>query len=241
MIKVLRAFLFALIIISAVYSQPKLTLTLTCGYVQPFPHLSGDVADSTDRKSTYLAKNGYNGGLSGKYAFGKKGNFRITGSVSYNNFTGEGAYIHTNNVDFHSHMTILSAGLGIEYAFLPKGKTNPFAGIEFTGNFISGEKEETSTAILDHDEGTVMLSLNSAVRYGLSAGGGVDLMLSKNFGAVFGFKYHFSNMAGKDYIAETNIGEYNLNDKENENSKAKNISYMQFYAGLTVYFGIPKK
>jgi opacity protein-like surface antigen len=238
--------IFAFLVLSAnTYSQPKFTINVFGGYNLPLPDLKGDVTDSVDREGTYVTKNGFNAGFIGKYTVDKRGMFKITLGGSYNSFSGEGDYVHTNNVHIHKKINILTIGLGAEYAFLPKGKVNPFLGLDLTGNFFSGEDEETVTAITDHDEGSETLKLKSASRFGIGVGGGVDFAFSKNVGALAGFKYHLANLIGKEHSETTAAGEYNLNDAEHthdsETISSRNISFLQFYAGMSFYFGHPKK
>ena len=193
---------------------------------------------------SYFVKTGFNLGLTGKYAVDKKGRIRITFGGSYNKFTGEESYSHTNDIDFHTNMSILSANLGAEYSFTPREKTAPFVGLDLTGNFFSGKTEETVTAAstTDHDNfGTTTSTLKSASRFGLAIGGGVDVAFNKSIGAIFGAKYHFANLVGREYLTTSAAGEYNLNDKENGSVKAKNIMYFQIYLGLTFHFGQQKK
>lgn len=244
-------FIFALIFTAGLHSQPKLTINLTGGYNLPLPHLKGDVASETDRDETYLTKNGFNIGLAGKYAVDKKGMFRITLGGSYNSFKGEGSYFHTNNIEIHQKINIITAGIGAEYAFMPKGKANPFIGLDVNGNFFSGETETIVTApesgtMLDHDHpGTTTAKLKSASRFGIALGGGIDLAFSKNVGAMIGFKYNLANLIGKAYDSVSAAGEYNLNDKEHnsgtETIANRNISFLQIYAGVSFYLMQPKK
>lgn len=240
--------LFALVLTISIHSQPKLTINLTGGYNVPLPDFKGDVTDSADRVNTYTIKNGFNFGLAGKYAFDKRGMFRITFGGSYNMFKGEGDYVHINNVHIHNKINAITVGLGAEYAFMPKGKTNPFIGLDLNGNFFSGEYEEevTSASTTDHNDiGTTTTKLKSASRFGVSVGGGVDFAFSKNIGAVIGVKYHLANLVGKAYDSVAAVGEYNLNDKEftlnNKTYSSKNISFIQLYAGVSFYFLQPKK
>lgn len=249
--KYLAAFaLIALIFTINNYSQPRLTISLTGGYNLPLPQLKGDITSETDRDNTYLTKNGFNAGLVGKYALDKKGMIRITLGASYNSFKGEGSYVHTNNIEIHQKIYIITAGVGAEYAFMPKGKANPFIGLDVNGNFFSGEIEEIVTAnssgTVDHNHtGTTTTKLRSASRFGVALGGGVDFAFSKNVGAVIGFKYNMANLIGKAYDSVAAIGEYNLNDKEHtqgtETMKNRNIGFLQIYAGVSFYLMQPKK
>ena len=244
-----KAFAVLLFLIIAslggIYAQPKFVIAVTGGYDLPLPQLKGtiDSANSSLGES-YFVKTGFNLGLTGKYAVDKKGRIRITFGGSYNKFTGEESYSHTNDIDFHTNMSILSANLGAEYSFTPREKTAPFVGLDLTGNFFSGKTEETVTAAstTDHDNfGTTTSTLKSASRFGLAIGGGVDVAFNKSIGAIFGAKYHFANLVGREYLTTSAAGEYNLNDKENASIKAKNIMYFQIYLGLTFHFGQQKK
>ncbi|MBZ0204014.1 MAG: outer membrane beta-barrel protein [Ignavibacteria bacterium] len=228
------------------YSQPKLTINVTGGYSLPLPQLKGDITDSTAREggNSYFMKTGFNLGLTGKYAVDKKGRIRITLGGAFNKFSVNESYVHTNNVEVHSSISIISGSLGAEYSFTPKEKTRPYLGLELTGNFFSGKTEEIVTAatVTEHgDLGTTTSTLKSASRFGISAGGGVDVDISKKIGAVFGFKYHLANLIGKDYISSSAAGEYNLNDKENGTVKARNISFIQIFLGFSFSLGHPKK
>lgn len=234
-----------LTIAGSLYSQPRFVIAVTGGYNLPLPQLKGTI-DSVNSESgeSYFVKTGFNLGLAGKYAVDKKGKIRLTFGGSYNKFTGNETYSHTNTVDFHTSMSIISANLGAEYSFTPREKTAPFIGLDLTGNFFSGKTEETVTAAStsDHNDiGTTTYTLKSASRFGLAIGGGVDVQFNKSIGAVFGAKYHFANLIGKEYLASSSAGEYNLNDKENGSIKAKNIMYFQIYLGITFYFNQQKK
>ncbi|MBE2225701.1 MAG: outer membrane beta-barrel protein [Ignavibacteria bacterium] len=244
--KVLFTLLAAILTLTgSIAAQPRLVIAVTGGYNLPLPPLKGTI-DSVNSElgESYFVKTGYNLGLSGKYALDKKGRVRVTFGGSYNKFSGEETYSHTNDVRLHTTMGIISANLGAEYSFTPREKTAPFVGLDLTGNFFSGKSEETVTipTTADHnDPGTTTTNLKSASRFGLAVGGGVDVAFNKSIGAVFGAKYHFANLIGKEYIATSSAGEYNLNDKENGSLKAKNIMYFQLYLGVTFYFNQQKK
>ena len=240
--KLLTAVLFICFLSPAVFTQPKITLNITGGYGLPLPDLKGNITDSADRENTYLMKTGFNAGITGKYAFDKKGKIRLTFGGSYNKFSVDDTYEHTNSVSIHSNINIITVNIGGEYAFSPKEKTNPFIGLDLTGNFFSGNYEEdTDTLITDHSLGTETATMKSASRFGIAVGGGFDVSLNKSFGAVFGFKYNFANLIGKEFSSTSAVGEYNLNDKEDGVNSAKNISYFQIYAGVSFYLAHPKK
>jgi outer membrane protein W len=240
-------FLIVVVLCGVTLAQPRLTINVTGGYNAPMPDLKGDVASETDRDNTYLTKSGFNFGLQGKYALDKKGMFRLTVGGSYNMFKGEGDYVHTNNIHIHNKINVVTAGIGAEYAFMPKGKANPFLGLDVNGNFFSGENETvvTAPATVDHDDvGTTVTKLKSASRFGVAIGGGVDFAFSKNIGALIGVKYNLANLIGKSHDSLSAVGEYNLNDKEHthgtETIPNRSISFIQLYAGVSFYLMQPK-
>lgn len=219
---------------SVTFSQPQVTVHVTGGYNVPLPDLKGEFP--TDSNS-YFMSNGFNAGADVKYYLGKKRNVGITLSLSYNGFSS-GDITITDSLfggTGKNKINIFVAGLGVEYAFLPKGKANPFIGAEFTGNFFSGNAKFTPTSGTE-----TSADLKSASRFGVQFNGGVDIAFSKNIGGVVGVRYNLANLIGKDSITSTSTTEFNLNDKETATIKAKNISYIQLYAGLSFYFNRPK-
>lgn len=228
---------------NSTFSQPQIKLHLTGGYNLPLPDLKGEQTFTTIEKDTYGMKSGFNGGLDFKYFLGKKRNVGVTLGLNYNMFS--------NNVDSTLNSTAYTqknklnsfqVALGIEYNFMPKGKTQPFLGLGLTGNFISG-KSTIEPALTGYSETTI----KSASRFGIRVGGGLDFMLSKSVGAVLGFNYNLANLVGKDADTSFTTGqtEFNLNDKEftvgGVTTKARNISYINVYAGVSFYFNQPKK
>lgn len=242
----LKLIIVSFLLFSAgIAAQPKFTLGVTGGYNLPLPQLKGTI-DSANSESneSYWVKTGYNIGVTGKYSIDKKRKIRLTFGGSFNKFTGQETYTHTNDVEFHTNMSIVTANIGAEYSFSPKEKTAPFIGLDLTGNFFSGKTEVTVTqsSTADHDTfGTTTTTLASGNRFGIALGGGVDVAFNKNIGALFGFKYHFANLINKQYNESAAAGEYYLNDKENGTIKAKNIMYFQIYLGLSFHFGTTVK
>jgi opacity protein-like surface antigen len=225
------------------FSQPQLKLHVTGGYNLPLPDFKGEQTFTTIEKDTYGMKQGFNVGADVKYYLGKKRNVGITLGLNYNMFS--------NNVDTTLNSTaytqknkinIFQAAIGIEYNFMPKGKTQPFLGLGLTGNFFSG-----SSKVEPALTGSTETTLKSASRFGLRVGGGIDFMLSKSVGAVIGFNYNMANLVGKDSDTSFVAGqtEFPLNDKEftvgTVTTKSRNISYLQAYAGVSFYFNQPKK
>lgn len=238
---VILAVLFA---VNSVSAQPRLVIHVTGGYSLPLPDFKGDILDSADRVNTYGMKQGFNFGADGKYYVDKKRSIGITLSLAYSLFNNsEDITFGTTTYTYKPKINVFTAGLGVEYAFLPsaKYKVNPFIGVEFTGNFFSGKFEYEPA-----DTNYPAVDLKSEARFGLGIGAGLDIKLSKNIGVVIGGKYHLANLIGKDYDSTgITTTEVPLNDKEHTiggvTIEAKNISWVQFYAGISFYLMQPKK
>jgi outer membrane protein W len=223
---------------NTLFSQPQFTIHLKGGYNLPLPDLKGDINDSADRINTFAINQGFGVGADAKYYLGKKRNVGITLDLMYNMFSTSEDTVNGFASNYKNKLNSFTAGLGIEYAFMPKGKANPFIGAEFTGNFYSGNVEYTVAGT------TQTADLNSASRFGLGIGAGVDINLSKSIGIVIGTKYHLANLIGKEFDTTFTTGKYSLNDKEytvgTTTIKAKSISYLQLYAGVSFYLNRPK-
>jgi hypothetical protein len=244
----LIGFLFVTLSLQA-YSQPKFVLNLYGGVSLPLPQLQGEVATvpiATTFEKDYGMRLGFNFGADGKYAFDKKGNIRGVLSLGYNIFMNPGEYKSTiSTYKYNPQIGIFTASLGIEYAFLPKEKYNPFLGVDITANFFNGS--------FDYDPlfpGIPNISLKSESRFGIQFNGGAEFKISKSFGIVAGAKLNLANLIGKDAdtssLSTTTISsERSLNDKEytyrGTTVSAKNIFYFQVYAGVSFFFGEPKK
>lgn len=223
------------------FSQPQLKVHVTGGYNLPLPDLKGEQTFTTIEKDTYGMKTGFNAGADVKYYLGKKRNVGITLGLNYNMFS--------NNVDSSvagttynqkNKINIFQAALGVEYNFMPKGKTQPFLGVAFTGNFFSGSSKTEPLPT-----GGADITLKSASRFGVKVGGGLDFKLSKSVGAVVGFDYNIANLIGKDSATSTVTNEVTLQDKEYTSGtttmKSRSISYINIYAGVSFFFNEPKK
>lgn len=248
---------FALSAVS--YSQPKVTLHLTGGYGVPLGDFKVEVPTSTTERLDaddfpYYTKQLINFGADGKLAFGKKGNARVTFGVTYNMFSNNTTgtlRTDTNGtlgqVGFKPKVNVISIALGGEWAFMPKGKVNPYIGVGVAANFFGG-KFEFGQEVFTKGAMRTELNMKSETRIGLIFDGGIDFMLSKQVGAVVGVKYHMINLAGKGADDETEVAadEVDLGDKEHvrddgTTSPNKNLSSINGYVGVSFYFGAPKK
>lgn len=228
--------------VSGTYAQNQVTVHVTGGYDLPTGELKGTYPDdSATTPSKYFMKSGFNAGADVSYYLGKKRNVGITLSVGYHGFSsGDITFPTGGTTIITDKINIIAAGLGIQYAFMPKGKANPFIGVEFTGNFFSGKTTVTPST------GTATEStLKSASRFGVQGNLGVDIKASKNIGFVIGLRYNMANLIGKDSASSTTLTEYTLMDKGftvgSVTSDNRNISYLSLYGGVSFYFGQPKK
>ena len=222
------------------YPVPKFSFHVHGGYTLPLPDLKGTFPDditSGKNPTPYFVKSGFNFGADGKYFVDKKSTFGIMLSLTYTMLssgdigtTSPDTLIGTGTWKFK--MNVFSIGVGAEYDFAPKRPANPFVNAQFTTNIFSGETEFTPTS-----GGTAISSdMSSAVRFGAMFAAGVDVKLSKKIGVIIGGRYAFLNLFGKDTTANTSTT-YGLNDKETTTMKAKKITYLQFFAGISFYLG----
>ncbi len=231
------------------YSQPKLIIHAYGGLSLPLPDLKGVVPPAPVANTLltdYGMRIGVNFGVDGKYAFDKNGNIRAVVGLGYNLFMNPAEYASiTGSYKYKPMIGILTASLGAEYAFLPKGKTNPFVGVDFTANFFNGSFEYDPQFT-----GIPNVTLKPATRFGIQFNAGVDIQLGKSIGIVVGGKYNLANLIGKDsdtskFSAASIPTERPLNDKEYTYGgltySSKNISYLQYYVGISFYLMQPKK
>src|SRR5512138_3683495 len=143
-------FTIAFILITAnTFAQPKFTIHVTGGYGVPLGDFKTDVPATTRADADwfpYYTKQLINFGVDGKLALGKKGSFRVSLGAGYNMFsnsTDAMFYADSNKTTlvtatFKPKVNIISIYLGGEWAFMPKGKVNPFVGAGFAANFFGG-------------------------------------------------------------------------------------------------------
>jgi opacity protein-like surface antigen len=228
---------------SQTYPVPKFNIHFHGGYTMGLPDLKGDFpADLKSGKNPtpFFTKAGFNFGADAKYYVDKKSTLGIMLSLTYTMLTSgdigvsDSAY---GTGTFRANMNLFTIGVGAEYDFAPKRPANPFVNAQFTTNIIGGKTkfDQTSGSVASYSS-----DMTSAVRFGAQFGAGVDVKLSKTVGVVIGGRYAFANLFGKDSTSNTSTS-YGLNDKETTTMKARKIAYLQFYAGMSFYFGLPKK
>jgi opacity protein-like surface antigen len=247
----------------ATFTQPKVTLHLTGGYGVPLGDFKTEVPPTSplteDNRADadyfpYYTKQLINFGLDGKLAIGKKGNFRVVFGGAYNMFsnsTDAVFRIDSNNTlavtEFKPKVNVFSIFLGGEWAFMPKGKVNPFIGAGFAANFFGGKFEFGREVRVKGAQRTGPMDMKSETRIGIIFDGGIDFMLSKQVGAVVGLKYHMINPLGKGADDPSEVGENEIDLGDQEHTEDGNtfpnrtISSINGYAGVSFYFGAPKK
>jgi hypothetical protein len=236
--------LILLLIPSIIYSQPEITFGINSGYLIPLQELNGDMNDSSDRVNTYEMKSGLSFGAEGKYFLGKNRNLGLILSLDYCLFSNSEPYVSAYGNNVKRTLSTFNIGTGAEYDFIPGGRINPFIGISANYHIFNGDFEFT------YEGYTLKSELETAKRYGVSAGFGVNFEIKKSIGLVIGGKYHMANLFGKDYDTTLHpANTYRLDDNEHiyistlttTTIEAKNISYLQFTLGVTISFNQPTK
>ncbi len=220
------------------YPVPKMSLHIYGGYAYTLPDLHGDFPadiDALKDPTPYFVNSGFNFGVDGKYFVDKKSTFGIMLSFMYTGLSSGNLTFNNDPIlgtgTFKTDLNIFTIGLGAEYDFAPKRPANPFVNAQFTTNIFSGTTTLTSTDSAANFTG----DLQSAVRFGAQFGAGVDVKLSKKIGVIIGGRYCYQNLFNKNAITNSS-GAYGLNDAAGT-QKAKKIAYLQFYAGISFYFG----
>lgn len=231
------------------YPVHKFSFHVHGGYTLTLPDLKGDFpADLKSGKNPtpYFVKNGFNFGADGKYYVDKKRTFGIMLSLTYTMLSSGDIGVTALDTNtqlgigtgtWRANMNIFTIGVGAEYDFAPKRPANPFVNVQFTTNIIGGKTK------FDASGGSVASyskDMTSAVRFGAMFGAGVDVKLSRSVGVLIGGRYAFANLFGKDSTAGTSTT-YGLNDKETTTMKSRKMAYLQFYAGMSFYFGMKPK
>src|SRR4030095_14154106 len=188
----LLLFAVAVFLCGNVVSQPKLTIHLTGGYGVPLGDFKTDLPPTSPLTEEnradadwfpYYTKQLINFGLDGKLALGKKGNFRVVLGGTYNMFSndadamfkqiqsnGDTTLITTN---FKPKVNIFSVFLGGEWAFMPKGKVNPFIGAGMAANFFGGSFEFGEPVYVKGSTRSAPMDMKSETRIGILFDGGV--------------------------------------------------------------------
>jgi hypothetical protein len=209
------------------------------GDLRPYLTLGFTQLQASDDGTAYIGTNWIPAGQTGGYPL--PGN-QYFGSSSLPTVSGSSKII----------FRIPHIGAGFEYAFVDVDKYKrrfiPFIGTDLDLSIITGIYRQTP----NNTYGSIPAGQETAftikpdVRFGFGVGTGADVRFIPNFGMVFGVKYKFANLIGKNssFLKEEN--KMNLLDGKNVslNSnlyKDRNIAYMEFYIGGAIYLGKSKK
>jgi hypothetical protein len=217
-----RLFLFSIIISLSQFSMAQVPVNLSGsiggGFLLPqSSNLKGDIRSAYDYP---LSKTGYD--LNGKIRLGLPAfPFAIIGNVSYNSLSDNGVIPVATpnglvNANYTNALSIISAGVGLEYTLLPTPIIKPYIGANAVVNFISGSGSWENNIIPES-------KLNSTSRYGLDLGVGTLLETPiLPFSLDLEAQYHLANLLGKTYsnalpgnIGNPLIFEPNLDDAKN--------------------------
>jgi hypothetical protein len=178
-------------------------------------------------------------GADGMYLIDKKGFLGALASFSYNEFSNSGDYPALATTQTLK-INIISTGLGVQFNAPKFHQVRPFLSAIFTWNVFGGSLLIDAVDTLPATENHMV----TESRFGLEFGTGAEVSLHEDFGFVAGIKYHMANLIGKDH-ADVSDYEYALWDSQyTSNGKiipAKNIQYLQFYLGISIYLMKPKK
>jgi hypothetical protein len=157
-------------------------------------NLKGDMRSAYDYP---LSKTGYD--LNAKIRLGLPAlPFAIIGNVSYNSLSDNAVLPASTpnglvNANYTNALSIISAGVGLEYTMLPTPIIKPYIGANLVVNFISGSGTWGNNLNFE-------TKLNSTRRYGVDLGIGTLIetpMLPCSLDLEA--QYHLANLLGKTY------------------------------------------
>jgi outer membrane protein W len=251
---------------SSTYKTPRAVIEFGGAFDYPVQDAFGTVGEFF-KFQNYGTVYGIGPHLNVKFCADKKGKFfpYITiGFVQLQNDDYTNAFIDSNNISNGyplpvSQMYNLTsaaapsvlilrdfyAGLGLQYVFISNRSVIPFIGFEIDYHLLWGLYTQHPGAVAGNNStGQVTFSINPASRVGIGADAGFDLRIAQNLGFMFGIKYKFANLLGKqsERTQSSDLNTMNLLDKAdtglNTNlNKNRNIAYFQFYLGFAVFIG----
>jgi hypothetical protein len=225
-----------------VYSQPKAILEIYVGYSLPTGDLKGtfgptlETFTSNPDSNTYFMKSGYSFAFGLKELYGKKKNFFLSAQLGFNVFHQNVDYNLNTSTPENMQLTmrITSLYVGAGWLFNPRKGINPWVEFGLLGSYFSGVLDDILNTI------NTQHFLRHTVRLGVQGEAGIDIPINNNVGVIFGTKLSFANIIGKSYEPD-DAQNYSLNDKEHVENNAtyptKNITYYQFFGGVSFYFG----
>lgn len=253
------------------WKSPTFTIDIVGNYSLPLQEAKGESIGEFWQLKNYGTKYGWGGGFNLKFGLGPQGQYRPYVTLGYTqmqNSDDQNAFVTTNYINTgyplsqdsvynnplpgssEMFLRIPYFGAGFEYAVTTVDKKKrmwyPFFGVEFLMSVITGTYRQTSDAAPVAPGIETAYNIKSDVRLGIGAGLGAAIRFGKYAGITFGGKYKLVNLIGKksDFLKEEN--KMNLLDKAdvelNSNlSKDRNIGYIEFYLGATIFLGKTKK
>lgn len=142
-------------------------------------------------------------------------------------------------------------GVGLQYTVRTQHPVFPFAAFSFNYEYIWGFYEQTPRIVAGGQESNKItkFNINSANRFGAGIDLGLSYRITPTLGFVFGTRYKIANLFGKKSEPTgsassnpSNLNTMNLLDQAapqlNSNlSDSRNLSYLQFYIGFSVFAG----
>jgi len=252
--KFILSFFIIFLFAGTSFSQSKFSLILSGGYTAPLGNLHTEVplVDSLREDWPYQMKVAYNLGAAGVFPITKQRNLNIMFGITYTAFSNSIDIIvppGTGGIDagadtgttitFNPKIHVFTLNLGLLYKFNLDKKLRPMLSFDFTGNFLSGTVDFSSSPSKLYTS----TDIKSAFRGGIQFGAGLEYMVNDYFGLYGGMKYNFVNLIGKQADNSTQTVSIALGDKEHTESgvtrSGKNISYIQLSVGASLYFQPP--
>jgi len=161
-----------------------------------------------------------------------------SGGTAWQDRAGEGG---TATITFHPKVNIITLSAGLDYKFKPKAKLDPFADIELTVNYFTGNFsfDQISNGIYSTAD------LSSTTRVGFQLTGGLQYDINDNFGLIGGLRVDFTNLLGKTSASQDiHTQNIELSDKgitaSGSTSSALNIAYVGLFLGVNLYLNSPE-
>lgn len=244
------------------YKPPKFIFELCGTFDDPTGSASGDVKDYF-KFYNFGTTYGLGFHFNIKYAANKKATlypFISAGFTQLQNDDGNNCYIDSNkisggyplpgNQQYNSNpgsslmiLRTFFTGAGLQYYFSNKSSFLPFAGAELNYNYIWGFYEQNPRIIAGNAPGgSTTYDINGTSRFGFSLNLGTDIRITHTLGFVIGANYRFANLIGKKSERSSEPNTINLLDKADTGihsalNSSRNIEYVEFFLGFTVYAG----
>lgn len=233
---------FASLFISTGLSQISVKVGAGGGYVTPAGDYGGTTVDFYNG-TKYGMSSGYNFHAKAKVAVLT---FAVNGAIDYSKFTNDGNAFDDGRGTVEVSQSILSFRVGPEFRLdIPLVPIVPYIDANVAMNTITGEV--MYQGIAEVPSGTY--ELESATRFGLGFGGGVEFSLGPAMTLDLGIHYNLVNLFGKEYNADTGANRIDAYTSLNDDSDpfsvvgnddhfisdSRSISNLQFT--LTVLFG----